>query len=146
MPTQKHRRIFRHFTLHLTYSQFWLNMGYRQSGYIMNWSGKTRSPSTTTSSIVASAICTRLVSFFERGNPSPSCFLWESICFLNFFSFSPVSVLVHLWVGFFWSSGARGPSLICALHTAAESFVSVFKVWFLFLHRCAEKNIIYVSS
>jgi hypothetical protein len=24
--------------------------------------------------------------------------------------------------------------------------VSVFKVWFLFLHRCAEKNIIYVSS
>jgi hypothetical protein len=121
-------------------------MGYRQSGYIMNLSGKTRSPSTTTSSIVASAIYTRLVSFFERGNPSPASFLWESICFLNFFFRSTISVLVHLGLFFFWSSGARGPSVICALHTAAESFVSVFKVRFSFLHRCAEKNIIYVSS
>jgi hypothetical protein len=84
--------------LHFTYSQFWLNIhvDYRHFGYITKLGPKTLSPSITTSSVVASAIYTRLVSFFERGNPSPSCFLLESICFLHCFSLSRVSVFVHL--------------------------------------------------
>jgi hypothetical protein len=78
---------------------------YRHFGYITQLSEKTLSSSTTTSSIVAPALYTRLVSFFERGNPSPSCFLLESICFLNCFSLSRVSVFVHL--GLFFSGEAQ---------------------------------------
>jgi hypothetical protein len=88
--------------LHLTYSQFWLNISvdYRHLGYITKLCEKTLSPSTTTSFIVASALYTRLVSFFARFNPTPSCFLLESICFLSCFSLSRVSVFVHLWLFF----------------------------------------------
>jgi hypothetical protein len=57
-------------------------------------------PSTTTSSVIASALFNRLVSFFERKNPSPSIFLLESICFLNYFSLSRDSVFMHLWFPF----------------------------------------------
>jgi hypothetical protein len=78
---------------------------YRHFGYITKLSEKTPSPTTPTSSIVASALYTRLVSFFERGNPSPSCFLLESICFLNCFSLSRFSVFVHL--GLFFSAQAE---------------------------------------
>ncbi len=54
--------------LHLTLSHFWLNIpvDYRHFGYITKLSGKTRSPSKKPSSIVASALYTRLVSFCER--------------------------------------------------------------------------------
>jgi len=79
---------------------------YRHFGYTTFFLAKqTRSPSTTTSSIVASALYTRLVSFFERGNPSSSCLLLESICFLNFFSLTRLSVFVHL--GLFFSCQAE---------------------------------------
>jgi len=93
--------------LHLTYSQFWLNIpvDYRHFGYVTKLSEKVLSPSTTTSSVVASALYTRLLSFFERGNPSPSYFLLESICFINCFSLSRVSVFVHL--GLFFSGQAE---------------------------------------